>query len=63
VLFKYLIGVAIMNPENEEDRATKHKIKDIEGAFGDDSDEWEQIEKELYQDRLKPSLRKEITFE
>ena len=41
----------------------KHNLKDLDGAFGEDSDEWDKIEKELYEDRLKPSSREEVTFE
>jgi predicted CopG family antitoxin len=47
----------------EESRENRHKIKDLEGAFGEESDEWEQINKELYNDRLRLPSRKEITFE
>jgi len=46
----------------EEERTKRHKIKDLEGAFGEDSEEWEQIEKELYHDRLRPSSRADIRF-
>lgn len=47
----------------EESREKRHKIKDLEGAFGEESDEWELIKKELYNDRLRPASRKEIIFE
>ncbi len=40
-----------------------HKIMDLAGAFGDNSDEWEKIEKELYKDRLQPSNREVIIFD
>ena len=48
----------------ETDRKEKtHKIMDLAGAFGDDSNEWEKIEKELYEDRLRPSHRKGLSFD
>lgn len=40
---------------DEEIREEKHKIMDLAGAFGDNSKEWEKIEKELYKDRLRTS--------
>ena len=48
---------------DEEIREEKHKIMDLAGAFGDNSEEWEKIEQELYKDRLRPSNRKAITFD
>ncbi|TFH26288.1 MAG: hypothetical protein E4G98_07220 [Promethearchaeota archaeon] len=47
----------------EEKREQSHKIMDLAGAFGENSEEWDNIEKELYADRLRPSARSEITFE
>ena len=47
----------------DEEREKKHTIMDLAGAFGDSSDEWEAIETELYNDRLRPSERKGITFD
>ena len=44
-------------------REKKHVIMDLAGAFGEDSDEWEKIEKELYEDRLRPSNRKGLSFD
>ena len=49
--------------EEAEMKEKAHKIMDLAGAFGDDSDEWEKIEKELYEDRLRPSHRKGLTFD
>ena len=49
--------------DEEENKSHYHHIDDLEGAFGDDSEEWDLIEKELYNDRLRPSSRKNITFE
>jgi len=40
---------------DEEKREEEHKIMDLAGAFGDNSEEWEKIEKELYKDRLRTS--------
>ncbi len=49
---------------NEEEMKEKnHKIMDLAGAFGENSDEWEKIEKELYKDRLKPSNREKRIFD
>ncbi len=47
----------------EEKRVKPHKIMDLAGAFGENSEEWDDIEKKLYADRLRPSSRREITFE
>lgn len=48
---------------DEEKREEDHKIMDLAGAFGENSEEWEKIEQELYKDRLRPSKRKAITFD
>ena len=48
---------------DEEKREENHKIMDLAGAFGENSEEWEKIEQELYKDRLRPSSRKAITFD
>jgi predicted CopG family antitoxin len=49
---------------NEEDsREQRHHIDDLEGAFGDDSDEWEQIKEELYKDRMKKDSRPVISLD
>ena len=40
-----------------------HKIMDLAGAFRENSEEWEKIEKELYKDRLRPSNREVIIFD
>ncbi|MHA1646304.1 MAG: antitoxin VapB family protein [Promethearchaeota archaeon] len=47
----------------EEVREKKHKIMDLAGAFGEESEEWEKIEQDLYDARLQPSSRKTINFE
>ncbi len=47
----------------EEVRKKKHHISDLAGAFGEDSEEWIKIEEELYNDRLRPSSRKGISFD
>jgi len=47
----------------EEVRSKRHEIMDLAGAFGENSEEWDRIEKELYEDRLRPSSRKGISFE
>jgi len=47
----------------EEKQVQSHKIMDLAGAFGENSEEWDDIEKELYADRLRPSARREITFD
>jgi predicted CopG family antitoxin len=49
--------------DEDDKRIQTHSIMDLAGAFGDESDEWEKIEKELYEDRLRPSSRKKISFE
>lgn len=49
--------------DEENVRIKRHRIKDLEGSFGDDSDEWDKIQDELYKDRLRPSSRKIITFD
>ncbi len=36
----------------EEKIKKRRHIDDLEGAFGDTSEEWDSIEKEIYQDRL-----------
>ncbi len=48
---------------DEEIREEKHKIMDLAGAFGDNSKEWEKIEKELYKDRLNIKSRNFYVFE
>ena len=49
--------------KEQENLESKHHIEDLAGAFDDESDEWEKITEELYQDRLRPSNRKNVTFE
>ncbi|MHA1683581.1 MAG: antitoxin VapB family protein [Promethearchaeota archaeon] len=51
----------LLNEQKEKEKIGN--IMDLAGAFGDDSDEWEQIENELYKDRLRPSSRKGSIFE
>ena len=49
--------------DEDTERIDQHSIMDLAGAFGEESDEWEKIEKELYEDRLRPSSRKNISFD
>ena len=49
--------------DEDDESIQKHSIMDLAGALGDESDEWVKIEKELYEDRLRPSSRKKISFE
>lgn len=42
----------------EEKIKTDRNIDDLEGAFGDTSEEWDSIEKEIYRDRLRFKTRK-----
>ena len=42
----------------EEKNKMDRNIDDLEGAFGDASEEWDSIEKEIYQDRLRHKTRK-----
>ncbi len=47
----------------DDERINSHSIMNLAGAFGDESEEWEKIEKELYEERLRPSSRKKISFD
>ncbi len=51
----------LLNEDKEREKIGS--IMDLAGAFDDDSDEWETIERELYKDRHKSSARNEIDFE
>ena len=52
--FPELIQRLLMEEEkNKMDR----NIDDLEGAFGDTSEEWDSIEKEIYQNRLYNKIR------
>lgn len=47
----------------EVDREKAHQIMDLAGALGEDSDEWDLIEKELYVDRFRSSHRGHFTLD
>ena len=47
----------------EENTIKKERnIDDLEGAFGETSEEWNGIEKEIYQDRLRINPRKIVSI-
>ena len=46
----------------EEKHKTSHQIEDLKGAFGDNSEEWEDIEKMIYEERLEKKKRKDTLF-
>ena len=50
----------LINEEEEHERF--HQIEDMTGAFGDNSDEWDDIEVMLYRERIEKKKRKEDIF-
>lgn len=49
--------------EEQEKKEEQHTIMDLAGALDDDSDEWEEITKILYEDRLRPNKRKQFSLQ
>jgi predicted CopG family antitoxin len=48
---------------DEDECKGKHDISDLFGILGEDDDEWDEIEKQIYDDRLKSVEREDIDFE
>lgn len=48
--------------DEEEKRSKSHQIKDLDGAFGDESEEWDKIEKIIYEERSEKKIQKDVNF-